>query len=370
MEDFHKTKEQLIDEIKKLRMELSKYEQKSKNEIDVINDANDAQNNYEELLKLVLTLSTNFIVLSPEDIDDGINDILKTIGLYAKADGSFVFTFSEDGKTIIKTHEWHNEKAQYQNKGSEYLKTSAIPWFINKIRDLEVIHIPDIDILSPEIIKEIKSLLFSDIKSLIALPVISAYKTIGFLGLETINEKRIWPENIISLIKIVGELFANAIVQKQMTKALNESEKKYRSIFENTVEGIFQITLDGKMLSVNPSFAIMHDYNSPEEILKDINDLSQIFAEPEEFSKIKKILEEKGFLEWYEIKSKKKDGSIFWTSMNAHIVRNDKNEVLYFEGTLENIDERKKVEEILDKERKKDIFIYFTKCTVWYHLNR
>lgn len=52
-----------------------------------------------------------------------------------------------------------------------------------------MIHIPDIDILSPEIIKEIKSLLFSDIKSLIALPVISAYKTIGFLGLETINEK-------------------------------------------------------------------------------------------------------------------------------------------------------------------------------------
>lgn len=103
-------------------------------------------------------------------------------------------------------------------------------------------------------------------------------------------------ENIISLIKIVGELFANAIVQKQMTKALNESEKKYRSIFENTVEGIFQITLDGKMLSVNPSFAIMHDYNSPEEILKDINDLSQIFAEPEEFSKIKKSLKRKASL--------------------------------------------------------------------------
>lgn len=353
MEDLHKTKEQLIDEIKQLRMELSKYEQESKKGTHVkINLIHDAQNNYEEILKLILALSTNFIVLSPEDIDDGINDILKTIGLYAKADGSYVFTFSKDGNAIIKTHEWHNEGVQYQKKDSKSLKTFMVSWFINKIRELEVIHIPDVDILSPEIIKEIENLLLPEIKSLIALPLVSAYKAIGFLCLEMVNEKRIWQENIISLLKIVGELFANAIVQKQMTKALKESEQKYRSIFENIVEGIFQITLDGKLLSVNPSFAIMHGYNSPEEMLKDINELKQIFDEPEEFSKIKRILEEKDFLKWYEIKSKKRDGSVFWTSMNVHTVRNDKDEILYFEGTLENINERKKVEEILDRERK------------------
>jgi len=353
LEDLHKTKEQLIDEIKQLRMELSKYEQESKKGTHVkINLIHDAQNNYEEILKLILALSTNFIVLSPEDIDDGINDILKTIGLYAKADGSYVFTFSKDGNAIIKTHEWHNEGVQYQKKDSKSLKTFMVSWFINKIRELEVIHIPDVDILSPEIIKEIENLLLPEIKSLIALPLVSAYKAIGFLCLEMVNEKRIWQENIISLLKIVGELFANAIVQKQMTKALKESEQKYRSIFENIVEGIFQITLDGKLLSVNPSFAIMHGYNSPEEMLKDINELKQIFDEPEEFSKIKRILEEKDFLKWYEIKSKKRDGSVFWTSMNVHTVRNDKDEILYFEGTLENINERKKVEEILDRERK------------------
>jgi len=353
LEDLHKTKEQLIDEIKQLRMELSKYEQESKKGTHVkINLIHDAQNNYEEILKLILALSTNFIVLSPEDIDDGINDILKTIGLYAKADGSYVFTFSKDGNAIIKTHEWHNEGVQYQKKDSKSLKTFMVSWFINKIRELEVIHIPDVDILSPEIIKEIENLLLPEIKSLIALPLVSAYKAIGFLCLEMVNEKRIWQENIISLLKIVGELFANAIVQKQMTKALKESEQKYRSIFENIVEGIFQITLDGKLLSVNPSFAIMHGYNSPEEMLKDINKLKQIFDEPEEFSKIKRILEEKDFLKWYEIKSKKRDGSVFWTSMNVHTVRNDKDEILYFEGTLENINERKKVEETLDRERK------------------
>jgi len=353
LEDLHKTKEQLIDEIKQLRMELSKYEQESKKGTHVkINLIHDAQNNYEEILKLILALSTNFIVLSPEDIDDGINDILKTIGLYAKADGSYVFTFSKDGNAIIKTHEWHNEGVQYQKKDSKSLKTFMVSWFINKIRELEVIHIPDVDILSPEIIKEIENLLLPEIKSLIALPLVSAYKAIGFLCLEMVNEKRIWQENIISLLKIVGELFANAIVQKQITKALKESEQKYRSIFENIVEGIFQITLDGKLLSVNPSFAIMHGYNSPEEMLKDINELKQIFDEPEEFSKIKRILEEKDFLKWYEIKSKKRDGSVFWTSMNVHTVRNDKDEILYFEGTLENINERKKVEETLDRERK------------------
>ncbi len=353
MKELIETKGHLIEKSNELEMNPTTKCKDIENETVNNKTVSDIQNNnYEELLKLILTLSTNFIILSPEDIDDGINDVLKIIGLYAEADRSYVFTFSEDGKTITNTHEWCGEGIKSQKNDLQQMKVSMVSWLITKIRNLEVVHIPDVNVLSHDVIKEIKALVISDIKSLIAVPIVSGYKVIGFIGLEKVTEKRIWSENVISLLKIVGELFANAIIQKQMTKALNESERKYRSIFENTIEGIFQITPDGKILSVNPSFAIMHGYGSPEEMKKEIDNIEkQIYAEPDEFLRIKKILEEKGFIEGYEIKSKKRDGSIFWTSMNAHIVRNDKNEILYFEGTLENIDGRKRMEEILNKER-------------------
>ncbi|MCX8023340.1 MAG: PAS domain S-box protein [Syntrophorhabdaceae bacterium] len=344
--------EQLIEKNDSLKLHLSKDLHKKDQHIDKLSHSSD-QNNYEELLKLILALSTNFIVLSPEDIDDGVYDVLKIIGLYAKADRSYVFIFSEDGKTLSNTHEWCTDGIESRKKALQNIKPENIPWFINKIKNLDIVHIPDIDVLSTSLVQEVKTFLMSDIKSLIVVPIISSHTLIGFLGFEKINEKKTWPESIISLLRIVGELFANAIVRKEMAKALTESEQKYKSIFNNTIEGIFQINQEGKILSINPSFALMHGYKSPDEMLISINDLkTQIFAASDEFLKIKDFLLEKGFIKGYELKSKRKDGTIFWTSMNAHVVRNDRNEILYFEGTLENIDEKKKIEEMLDKERK------------------
>ncbi|MCX7966035.1 MAG: PAS domain S-box protein [Syntrophorhabdaceae bacterium] len=354
MESLNKKKNEINEEIYSIKTQLSRYEKENTIDKEIEQKAdlnNDSQENYEELLKLILALSTNFIVLPPEDFDEGIKDILKIIGLYAKADRSYVFTFSEDGKEFLNTHEWCADGIQSKKTALQKIRVETIPWFINKIKNLEIVHIPDIDVLSSEAIKEIKSFLLSDIKSLIAVPIVSSYTLIGFFGFEKVKEKRIWPESVISLLKIVGELLANAIIRKQMAKALNESEKKYRSIFDNIIEGIFQITPEGKILSVNPSFALMHGYKSPEEMLIE-TDETNIFADSGEFFKIKKILQEKGFIKGHELKSKKRDGSIFWTFMNARVVKDNRDEILYFEGTLINIDERKKIEETLDRERK------------------
>lgn len=357
MNDSDKTKKQLIKELEEMRLHISSLKSSPK-DMDHENPENhyDVGDNYSnehnELLKLVLTLSTNFIILSPEDIDEGINDVLRAIGNYAGVDRSYVFQFSEDGRVMSNTHEWCAEGILSLKESSQGILSDTIPWFSNRIKNFEIVYLPDTDDTPLEAIEERRGFLAKGIKSFIAVPIVTGYTIIGFLGFESVRQKRIWSDNIISLIRIVGEIFANAIVRKRMAIALNESESRYRNIFENTIEGIFQITLDGKLLSVNPSFVAMYGYDSAEAMTEQIKDVEkQLFIDPLEYSRLKWTLEEKGFIRGYELQSRHRDGSAFWTSMNVRVVRNGKNQILYFEGTIENINEKKKAEQMLTKER-------------------
>lgn len=313
----------------------------------ILTNGNQAKNDHGDLLKLILTLSTNFIILSPEDIDDGVVDVLRSIGKYAEVDRSYVFQFSEDGEWMSNTHEWCAEGIPSQKEMLQDIPTDSMDWFCNRIKNLEVVHVPDIDDIPNDAIEVKRCLVLQGIRSIVAVPIVTGYKAIGFVGFESIRQKTTWSESIISLLKIVGEIFANAFLRKQMALALQASESRYRNIFENAVEGIFQIRNDGSILNANTSFADMYGFGSPDNLIGKMFTGEQFFADPEEYEKIKHILEEKGSVKGYEILSRRNDGSVFWTSINARSVYNDKNQILYFEGTVENINERKQIELML-----------------------
>ena len=145
-------------------------------------------------------------------------------------------------------------------------------------------------------------------------------------------------------------LARNITERKIMEETLRKSEEKYRSIFDNAVEGIFQTTADGKYISVNPALARMVGYDSPEELIKKIDDISKrVYVNPEDRVRYKKIIEEKGWIEGFEMQHYRKDGSIFWASIKARAVKDEAGKVLYYEGTVEDITSRKLTEEELKK---------------------
>lgn len=132
--------------------------------------------------------------------------------------------------------------------------------------------------------------------------------------------------------------------------ALKEAGEKYRSIFEHAVEGIFQSTLEGGYLSVNPSFAKMLGYDSPQEVIESIKDIrTQVYAFPEDRDTLIKHLQGHGFIENFETRFWRKDGSVIWVSSNTRAVKDSSGKILYLEGTNENITERKMAEEALQK---------------------
>ena len=136
--------------------------------------------------------------------------------------------------------------------------------------------------------------------------------------------------------------------RKQTEKALREAEKKYRSLFENAREGIYQSTPQGNYLTVNPAMARSYGFSSPEEMIDSIDSIDhQIFVVPEKRQELKLILETKGEVNDFEVQQIRKDGSTFWASLNVHTVYAEEGSILYWEGRSVDITGRKRAEEAL-----------------------
>jgi two-component system cell cycle sensor histidine kinase/response regulator CckA len=135
--------------------------------------------------------------------------------------------------------------------------------------------------------------------------------------------------------------------QKQAEDALKQAEQKYRSIFEEAIIGIFQSTPDGRLLSANPAMARLYGYASPEEMLDKISDVRpQLYVDPTRRDEFKRIVEEEGVVRHFEVQVYRKDGSKMWLSANARAVR-ENGVIVRYEGTFEDINERKLLEDQL-----------------------
>ena len=136
--------------------------------------------------------------------------------------------------------------------------------------------------------------------------------------------------------------------RKEAEEALRKSEEKYRDIFENAVEGIYQVTPEGRYLSVNPALARIHGFDSPEEMVAAVTDIAhQLYVDPSRRAHLKHLIEEEGSIKNFEIMMRRKDGSLHWVSNSAHAIRDGNGTILYYEGTVEDITTRKFAEEEL-----------------------
>jgi PAS domain S-box-containing protein len=164
-----------------------------------------------------------------------------------------------------------------------------------------------------------------------------------------------WVRAFIYPVKdAVGNIQEVVLVHEDITEsreaeeARRRAEEKYRSIFENAVEGIFQTMVDGKFLTANPALARMFGFESPEELLATISDVEhQLYVNPERRAEFGRLVREEGFVKGFEIQMYRKDGSVMWASVSARAARDASGEVAGYEGFVEDITRRKRAEEAL-----------------------
>lgn len=146
---------------------------------------------------------------------------------------------------------------------------------------------------------------------------------------------------LMAIIRDVSE-------QKEAENKFRISEEKYRSIFENAIEGIFQTTPEGKVITANTTFANMYGYASPQEMIETVTDIGkEVYVNPKDRERFTRICEEHGFVEGFEEQVYRKDRKKAWVSINARTVRDENGKTLYYEGTIEDITRRKEMEDAL-----------------------
>ncbi len=134
----------------------------------------------------------------------------------------------------------------------------------------------------------------------------------------------------------------------RVMEALDKAVGKYQEIFDQAVEGIFQITPDGRFLSVNPAMATICGYAAPEEFIRSVTDArEQLYARPNDWTEFTRQIERDGRVDNFEAKIRRRRGTITWISTNAHVVRDANGKALYYEGMIADITERKWAEEQL-----------------------
>ncbi|HSM82588.1 MAG TPA: response regulator [Nodosilinea sp.] len=139
--------------------------------------------------------------------------------------------------------------------------------------------------------------------------------------------------------------------RKQAEDALRLAEEKYRSIFENALEGIFQSTPDGHFLSINPAMARIHGYESPEAMMGAVTEIgSQIYVESDCRQRLIQQANDHSEVTGFEYQAYRKDGDIMWLSESVRAVRNASGELLYYEGIVEDVTERKLAEAALKRQ--------------------
>ena len=219
-----------------------------------------------EFEALIMSISTQFINLPADKIDEGILKALRTIGEFAGIDRAYVFQIYDNGAIMDNTHEWCAEGIEPQIQRLKGLKVDSFPWSAEKMRKLETVHVPLVSDLPAEAAAEKREWQLEGIQSLIFVPMVYRQSLVGFVGFDAVRERMTWSDDSIALLKLVGYIFVSALERKRVEEALKESEERYRSLVEFSPDMV-TMTVDGKIAYANPAAAKLVGAEKPEDLV-------------------------------------------------------------------------------------------------------
>ena len=129
--------------------------------------------------------------------------------------------------------------------------------------------------------------------------------------------------------------------RKRIEEALQQAEFSYRSIFENAIDGIFRTTLDGQYLAANPALAQMYGFESAEMFMESGFTSEALYVHPHRRDEFVDLLHQQGSISNFESEVRRRDGSTFWISETARTVHDEDGNLLYYEGSVKDISDRK-----------------------------
>ncbi len=268
-----------------------------------------------ELEKVGSLITSRF--LGVKKLNEAIDKTLADIGRLSDASRAYIFLLSDDKTQINNTHEWCAEGVVPQKNNLQNLFIEHFLSWMKKLCLGKIINVGDISELSDEDKAEKEILKGQSIKSLLLLPVLGSTRTLGFIGLDQIQESRHWSNTDIKLLQISSQAIGAAVERKQAEDKLGESEEKYRLITENVSDSISIINSDFNYEYVNNSFSKLVGYFFDD--VRNIN--ARDLIHPSDHDKLKTYLREifKRSEAIAEVRFKKKNGEYIWIESRGKV---------------------------------------------------
>ncbi|MDQ2084908.1 response regulator [Herbivorax sp. ANBcel31] len=165
------------------------------------------QNNFQEIVSII---SSDFIKVNSFNLNEKIKNMLTQMGEFFDVDRTYVFLFSEDNSTITDTHEWCREGVTPQKDFFKNIKIDFFPWWKSEIIHSGIMSISDINELPKEASVEKKEFERQEIKSILTVSISDNEKVIGFLGFDSVKNKRTWNKNEINNLKVLANIISDA----------------------------------------------------------------------------------------------------------------------------------------------------------------
>ncbi len=292
--------------------------------------------------RLITAISTEFINVESDQLDTAVQRALGAIGRFTSSDRSYVMLFSPDGTLVDNTHEWCREGVESHQSRHRNQSVEDFPSVIPQIKQGKVVVIPSYDIF-PEGQTEQGhgSSNAATTQSIIVVPLVYHGQVVGQLGFDAVRAKMAWSEDSLALLRIVGEIFINALEHKRAAEALRRSELRFRTMFENAGIGIGFMDMADHTIQTNTALTDILGYSQEEFNRIDTPD----YTYPEDYP-AQKVLEDEmmdGRRDQYHIEKRyiRKDGQVVWGRLIESAVRDTTGKILYRIGMMEDITEQK-----------------------------
>ena len=298
-----------------------------------------------EFDQLVARISTRFINLSCSEIPNSINLALQEISDFSKVDTSFIIKFSDDKTFINMIYEWVTPGLTPHIENIQNFPYNSFSWANARAMQGEVVYFTSLLELPEEAAIDREIWHENNIKSLISIPLNYQGSCFGVLGFATFDQEKAWSENSVRLLKIVGEIFTNALQRQQAELELQQQEQRWQLAIKGNKDGIWDHDLISGRHFLSPRCREMLGYED-NEITTFSEWLNLIYLTDQEILKTAFEAHLTRQTPYYssEYRMRCKDGSYKWLLARGQALWNEAGIPIRAVGSITDITERKQAE--------------------------
>ena len=302
--------------------------------------------------QIVRSISTQFIGLEPADLESALEETLQALGSFLGVDRSYILRFSPDLTGVERAHEWCAEGVEPQIEVLQNLPPDMISWGMEQIGARKSICISDVTGLPLDTAAERDFFLRYGVVSIILVPIATAGEILGALGFETTRGVQAWSDEDITLLEIVGNLFADLFSRIRVQEQLRKSEERFRTLVERSHDCFIRMSRCPPTIEyISPSWERLTGYTHKE--FTNDPDLLGRAIHPDDRETFRALAQEPGADRLYAFRGLRKDGRYIWVEVCPIPVYADDGRLIAVEYAIHDIDAWKQAEAALIKANKK-----------------